>query len=115
MGMPNAWLVFLRAMLAAKVNLAVEKLALRQQIAVYGQSIKRPRPPQQQPVQRDESSSTGRAATPRSLPIPSPSSDGLDAGSVILSTWTYGISNINPAIIPPSSVAAFTRHGGQWI
>jgi hypothetical protein len=43
MGMLNALLVFLRAILISKVNLAIENLALRQQIAVYGQSVKRPK------------------------------------------------------------------------
>ena len=43
MGLLNALLVFLRAILISKVNLAIENLALRQQIAAYGQSVKRPK------------------------------------------------------------------------
>ena len=43
MGILKAVLVLLRAMLVAKVHLAVENLALRQQLAVYKQSIKRPK------------------------------------------------------------------------
>ncbi len=42
MGISKVVLVFLRAMLIPKVNLTVENLALRQQIAIYRQSIKRP-------------------------------------------------------------------------
>ena len=43
MGILKAVLVFLRAMLVAKVNLAFENLALRQQLAVSKQSVKRPK------------------------------------------------------------------------
>lgn len=44
MGMPKAVLVFLRAMLILKTNLAIENLALQQQTAVFGQqSVKRPK------------------------------------------------------------------------
>ena len=43
MGILKAVLVFLRAMLVAKVNLAFENLALRQQLAVCRQSVKRPK------------------------------------------------------------------------
>lgn len=42
MSILKAVLVFLRAMLIPKVHLAVENLALRQQVAVYKNSIKRP-------------------------------------------------------------------------
>ncbi len=43
MGMFKAVLVILRAMLIPKVNLPVENLALRQQLAVLKQSVKRPK------------------------------------------------------------------------
>ena len=43
MGILKAVLVLLRAMLVAKVNLAFENLALRQQLAVCRQSVKRPK------------------------------------------------------------------------
>ncbi|MCE9556620.1 MAG: helix-turn-helix domain-containing protein [Planctomycetes bacterium] len=43
MGMLKAVLVFLRAMLIPKMQLAVENLALRQQLAVCKQSVKRPK------------------------------------------------------------------------
>jgi hypothetical protein len=43
MGVLKAVMVFLRAMLVPKVHLAVENLALRQQLAVCRQSIKRPK------------------------------------------------------------------------
>jgi putative transposase len=43
MGMLKAVLVFLRAMLIPKVHLAFENLALRQQLAVCRQSVKRPK------------------------------------------------------------------------
>ena len=39
----KAVLVFLRAMLIPKVHVAVENLALRQQLAVLRQSVKRPK------------------------------------------------------------------------
>ena len=47
MGMLKAVLVFLRAPLIPKAHLAVENLALRQQLAVLKQPVKRPklRPP----------------------------------------------------------------------
>ena len=40
MGILKAVLVFLRAMLILKIHLAVENLALRQQLAVCKQSVK---------------------------------------------------------------------------
>ena len=43
MGVLKAVLVFLRAMLILKADLAIENLALRQQLAVCRQSVKRPR------------------------------------------------------------------------
>ena len=43
MGMLKAVLVFLRAMFIPKVHLAIENLALRQQLAVCKQSVNRPR------------------------------------------------------------------------
>ena len=43
MGFLKARLLFLRAMLVSKVHLAVENLALRQQLAVCKQSVKRPK------------------------------------------------------------------------
>ena len=43
MGMLKAVLVFLRAMLVPQIHLAVENLALRQQLAVCKQSVKRPK------------------------------------------------------------------------
>ena len=43
MGILKALLVFLRAMLIPKVHLAIENLALRQQVAVFKQSVKRPK------------------------------------------------------------------------
>ncbi len=43
MGMLKAVLLFLRAMLIPKTHLAVENLALRQQVAVLKQSVKRPK------------------------------------------------------------------------
>ena len=43
MGMWRAALVFLRALLIPKAHLAVENLALRQQLAVLKQSVRRPR------------------------------------------------------------------------
>ena len=43
MGIVKAVLVFLRAMLIPKVHLAVENLALRQQVAVYKHSAKHPK------------------------------------------------------------------------
>jgi len=39
----KACVLFLRAMLIPKVHLVVENLALRQQLAVLGQSVKRPK------------------------------------------------------------------------
>ena len=43
MGILKAVLVFLRAMLIPRLHLAVENLALRQQLAVFKQSVKRPK------------------------------------------------------------------------
>ena len=43
MGSLKVVLVLLRAMLIPKVHLAAENLALRQQVAVYKQSVKRPK------------------------------------------------------------------------
>ena len=43
MGMLKALLLFLRSMFVPRVHLAVENLALRQQLAVCRQSIKRPK------------------------------------------------------------------------
>ena len=43
MGILKAVLVFLRAMLIPRLHLAVENLALRQQVAVFKQSVKRPK------------------------------------------------------------------------
>ena len=43
MGMLKACVQFLRAMLIPKAHLVVENLALRQQLAVCKQSVKRPR------------------------------------------------------------------------
>jgi hypothetical protein len=43
MGMLKACVLFLRAILIPKVHLAVENLALRQQLAVCKQSVKRPK------------------------------------------------------------------------
>ena len=43
MGMLKAVLLFLRAMLIPNIHLAVENLALRQQLAVCKQSVKRPK------------------------------------------------------------------------
>ena len=43
MGSLKVVLVLLRAMLISKVHLAAENLALRQQVAVYKQSVKRPK------------------------------------------------------------------------
>ena len=43
MGVFKAVLVFLRAMLISRIHLAVENLALRQQLAVCRQSVKRPK------------------------------------------------------------------------
>jgi hypothetical protein len=43
MGRLKAGVLFLRAMLVPKVHLVVENLALRQQLAVLGQSVKRPK------------------------------------------------------------------------
>ncbi|MCE9556600.1 MAG: helix-turn-helix domain-containing protein [Planctomycetes bacterium] len=43
MGMFQAMLVLLRAMLIPKMHLVVENLALRQQLAVYKQSVKHPK------------------------------------------------------------------------
>ena len=43
MGMWRAALIFLRALLIPKAHLAVENLALRQQLAVLKQSVRRPR------------------------------------------------------------------------
>ena len=42
MGILKACVLFLRAMLISKVHLIMENLALRQQLAVLGQSVKRP-------------------------------------------------------------------------
>ena len=43
MGILKALLVFLRAMLIPKLHMAIENLALRQQLAVCKQSVKRPK------------------------------------------------------------------------
>ncbi len=43
MGILTALTLFLRAMLTAKIHLAVENLALRQQLVVCNQSVKRPK------------------------------------------------------------------------
>ena len=43
MGLLKALLLFLRSMFVPRVHLAVENLALRQQLAVCRQSIKRPK------------------------------------------------------------------------
>jgi hypothetical protein len=43
MGILKACVLFLRAMLIPKAHLVVENLALRQQLAVLGQSVKRPK------------------------------------------------------------------------
>ena len=43
MGILKACLLFLRAMLVPKARLAIENLALRQQLAVCKQSVKRPK------------------------------------------------------------------------
>ena len=42
MGIWRAASIFLRALLIPKASLAAENLALRQQLAVYKQSVKRP-------------------------------------------------------------------------
>ena len=44
MGILKACVLFLRAMLVPTARLAIENLALRQQLAVCKQSIKRPKP-----------------------------------------------------------------------
>jgi len=43
MGILEACVLFLRAMSIPEVHLIVENLALRQQLAVLGQSVKRPK------------------------------------------------------------------------
>ena len=43
MGILEACVLFLRAMLVPKARLAIENLALRQQVAVFKQSVKRPK------------------------------------------------------------------------
>ncbi len=43
MGIFKAVLLFLRAMFVRKARLAIENLALRQQVAVIRQSVKRPK------------------------------------------------------------------------
>lgn len=43
MGILKACVLFLRAMLVPKATLAIENLALRQQVSVFKQSIKRPK------------------------------------------------------------------------
>ena len=43
MGVFKAVLLFLRAMLIPKIHLAVENLALRQQLAVYRESVRLPK------------------------------------------------------------------------
>ena len=43
MGVWKTVVLFVRALVVPKCRLAVENLALRQQLAVYNQSIKRPR------------------------------------------------------------------------
>ena len=43
MGVLKAFVLFFRAMLVSRTSLAVENLALRQQLAVYKQSVKRPK------------------------------------------------------------------------
>ena len=43
MGVFKAFVLFFRAMLVSRTSLAVENLALRQQLAVYKQSVKRPK------------------------------------------------------------------------
>ena len=47
MGFVKAVVFFIRSMLVARCSLAVENVALRQQLSVYKQSVKRPklRPP----------------------------------------------------------------------
>ena len=43
MGVLKVCVLFLRAMLIPKIHLVVENLALRQQLAVLGQSVQRPK------------------------------------------------------------------------
>ena len=43
MGILRACVLFLRAMLVPQARLAIENLALRQQVAVFKQSVKRPK------------------------------------------------------------------------
>ena len=43
MGVLKAFVLFFRAMLVQRASLAIENLALRQQLAVYKQSVKRPK------------------------------------------------------------------------
>ena len=43
MGVLKAFVLFFRAMLVPRTRLAIENLALRQQLAVYKQSVKRPK------------------------------------------------------------------------
>ena len=43
MGFVKASIVFIRSMLVARCSLAVENVALRQQLSVYKQSVKRPK------------------------------------------------------------------------
>ena len=43
MGVFKLCMLFVRAMLIPKVRLAIENLALRQQVAVFKQSVKRPK------------------------------------------------------------------------
>jgi hypothetical protein len=45
MGILEVCVRFLRAMLVPKAKLAIENLALRQQVAVFKQSVKRPKLP----------------------------------------------------------------------
>jgi hypothetical protein len=61
-GILKAMMVFLRAMLTAKVHMAVENLALRQQLAVCGQSVMRGPPDAVGLVHNMESGSSCRQA-----------------------------------------------------
>jgi hypothetical protein len=68
MGILKACLLFLRAMLIPKVHLVVENLALRQQLAVLGQSVKRPKLRPRVVVQRVSAARLGGSRQARNHP-----------------------------------------------
>lgn len=95
MGVLKAMLVFLQPMLIPRIHLAVENLALRQQLAVFKQSVK---PPKLRPRDRVFwvvlSRNSGRTGAPRwRLCNPKPSSAGIARAFDCIGDGHRGLAN----------------------